>query len=152
MNPGSVVFFLWKLSLFVMWLILKTVFVYDTMIWKIFFVEMLWLIFPHNTEYWRRSCIIRVPFAPDNSISFSATVKKTVPVLSGFALIIIVFLSVMGDTVKTEDAVKDALLLDVFSTVYHERKNKTLKSFFGKKNNFSQVWKTDYSYGGFIGV
>lgn len=75
-----------------------------------------------------------VPFAPDNSISFSATVKKTVPVLSGFALIIIVFLSVMRDTVKTEDAVKDALLLDVFSTVYHERKNKTLKSFFGKKN------------------
>lgn len=59
--------------------------------------------------------------------------------MSGFALIIIVFLSVMRDTVKTEDAVKDALLLDVFSTVYHERKNKTLKSFFGKKNKFSQV-------------
>ncbi len=45
----------------------------------------------------------------------------------------------MRDTVKTEDAVKDALLLDVFSTVYHERKNKTLKSFFGKKNKFPQV-------------
>lgn len=59
--------------------------------------------------------------------------------MSGFALIIIVFLSVMRDTVKTEDAVKDALLLDVFSPMYYERKNKTLKSFFGKKNKFSQV-------------
>ena len=136
MNPGSVVFFLWKLSLFVIWLILKTFFVYDTIIRKFFSEKRFdWYSFPHNTEYWRQSCIIRVPFAPDNSISFSATVKKTVPVLSGFALIIIVFLSVMRDTVKTEDAVKDALLLDVFSPMYHERKNKTLKSFFGKKKN-----------------
>lgn len=74
-----------------------------------------------------------VPFSPDNTVSFSATVKKTVPVLSAFALILIVFLSVMRDTVKTEDAVKEYLLLDLFSTVYHERKNKTLKSFLKRR-------------------
>lgn len=74
-----------------------------------------------------------VPFSPDNSISFSGTVKRTVPVISAFALALIVFLSVMRDTVKTEAAVKEYLLLDVFATVYHERKNKTLKSFLKRR-------------------
>ena len=36
-----------------------------------------------------------VPFTPDNSISFSGTVKRTVPVISAFALALIVFLSVL---------------------------------------------------------
>lgn len=75
-----------------------------------------------------------VPVVPSNSLSLFSAVKKTLPLAVLFVLFVIVLLSVTRDTVKNSDAAKDLLLLDVFTTVYHERKNKTLKAYLKNKN------------------
>lgn len=75
-----------------------------------------------------------VPSRPSNSTTVMNVAKKTVLAAVAGVTVIILALSFLRDTVKTESAVKSILLLDVFSSIMHERKNKTLKAFFAKKN------------------
>lgn len=75
-----------------------------------------------------------VPSYANNTISLRSTFFKAAPISCGLVLLIIILLSFMRDTVKSEDGIKENLLLDVFGVVYHERKNKTFKTFIKNKN------------------
>lgn len=75
-----------------------------------------------------------VPVAPSNSVSFLGIMLKACPLACIFICGLIVLISFLRDTIKTESAIKDILVLDIISSVYHERKNKTLKTFIQKTN------------------
>lgn len=75
-----------------------------------------------------------VPKGPSNSISFFSLAMKTVPLACLAVIVVIALLSVLRDTIKSEAAVREILVLDVLASVYHERKNKTLKTYLKKKN------------------
>lgn len=75
-----------------------------------------------------------VPSAPSNSLSVMSIAKKAVLIAAAGVVLIIAALSFLRDTVKSENAVRTTLVLDLFASIYHERKNKTLKTFFQKKN------------------
>ncbi len=89
-----------------------------------------------------------VPSAPSNPISVMSVAKKAVVACVAGVILIILALSFLRDTVKTEAGVKSILLLDVYASVFHERKNKTLKTFFEKKNKRLMLTDTlvDRSY------
>ncbi len=75
-----------------------------------------------------------VPSYPSNSTSVMSVAKKAMLIAVAAAVAAIAAISFLRDTVKNEHAVKSTLVLDLFASVYHERKNKTLKTFFEKKN------------------
>lgn len=75
-----------------------------------------------------------VPSYPSNSISVMSVAKKAMIIAAAVVIAAIAALSFLRDTIKSESAVKSSLVLEVFASVYHERKNKTLKTFFTKKN------------------
>lgn len=75
-----------------------------------------------------------VPSGPSNRISVMSVAKKYMVLAFAVSAALIAAISFLRDTVKSEAAVKSSLMLDIFGTIYHERKNKTLKSYFANKN------------------
>ncbi len=60
-----------------------------------------------------------VPSYANNTVSLRSTFFKAAPISCTLVLLLIVFLSLMRDTVKSEEGIKENLLLDVFGVVYH---------------------------------
>lgn len=82
-----------------------------------------------------------IPKTPTNATSLFGMLFKTLPFAMLGIIALIVLLSVLRDTIKTKSAIKDILVIDVLGSVYHERKNKTLKTFFKQKNK--KIFLTD---------
>lgn len=73
-----------------------------------------------------------LPSAPSNSIT--ARYRTTAVVgCAGVVLAIIVFLSVMRDTVKDERSFRAEIDAKLFGTVIHERSHKTISEYLGRK-------------------
>lgn len=68
------------------------------------------------------------PTSSQNSISISTYTKYGFIVGAAAMLVIIIFLSIITDTLKTEAFVEKKLETKLFGTVYHEAKNKTFLS------------------------
>lgn len=75
-----------------------------------------------------------VPSVPSNRISVMNVAKKAVPAALLLVTAAILAFSFLRDTIKSEAAIKSTLVLEPFASVYHERKNKTLRAMFTKKN------------------
>ena len=69
-----------------------------------------------------------VPSSPSNYIPLRATQRTASIVATLLATAILVVLSVLRDTVKTEDALRQSIDAQIYGTVRHEVKNKTIKS------------------------
>lgn len=86
------------------------------------------------TEYEFEDMIINViiqptvPTSPNNPISYGYYDKLAAIILSALVLAVIFISSYMRDTVKNESDVNSMLDAKLFSVVYHEEKNKTLKA------------------------
>ncbi len=69
-----------------------------------------------------------VPTSPSNYIPLRAAQRTASFVAALLATAILVVLSVLRDTVKTEDALRQSIDAQLYGTVRHEVKNKTIKS------------------------
>lgn len=74
-----------------------------------------------------------VPLDSSNTVSLIGIILTSVPIAFLITGVLIVMLSLLRDTIKTEAAIKDILVIDVLGSIYHERKYKTLKTFIKKK-------------------
>lgn len=69
-----------------------------------------------------------VPTAPSNPVSYGYYDKAAALAMAAVVLLIIVVSSYFRDTIKNESDVNAMLDAKLFSVVYHEEKNKTVKS------------------------
>jgi len=69
-----------------------------------------------------------VPVYPSNSVDPSQAKKLAAIIGALLAILLISALSILRDTIKTEDALKHYLDARLLSTIRHEAKNKTIKS------------------------
>lgn len=69
-----------------------------------------------------------VPMAPSNPISYGYYDKLAALLCSALVLLAVMFFSYFRDTVKNESDVNEMLDAKLFSVVYHEEKNKTIKA------------------------
>ncbi len=74
-----------------------------------------------------------VATVPDNILMPQNTSIRNGFISAFLALIVITVLSLFRNTIKNEDAVEDMLGANLIGSIFHEKKNKTLKSKLGNK-------------------
>ena len=75
-----------------------------------------------------------VPVSTSNYVPLRSTQRTAAMIAALLAAAGLVVLSVLRDTVKTEDAVRELVDAPLFGTLRHEVKNKTLRSMFQRLN------------------
>lgn len=73
-----------------------------------------------------------VPMTPSNPISASTMMKKYAIVAMGLMVVLLALIDYLKDDIKNEKEVELKLDTKLFGTIYHEVKNKTLKSYLRK--------------------
>lgn len=90
--------------------------------------------YPNLSDYMLSNAVLdiiekpTVPESASNSVSVSEYVKNGVFAGAGIMVAIIVFISFITDTVKSEKSIENKIEAKLIATIYHESKNKTLLS------------------------
>lgn len=90
--------------------------------------------YPEVSEYLFSNAVLevlqspQVPYAPSNELQLRQVQKIGVVVSAGLMMVVIILISVLRRTVKTEKAAKKFINGNCLATIGHEEKNRTLKA------------------------